>query len=127
MTPSRRSSRRRTSTVRTRAVSPSNESPVLERPVVNNVEAVPAAHLASPRQGRRWVRSTILGAVIPIALVVIWQTIATSGLVASYRLPTPLSVWAAGVDLFERGVLYQHVAISTQRVLLGLRLEPSSV
>jgi len=107
------------STVRIRAVSPSNEVTVLERPVVNNVEAVPAPNLVSPQRRRRWVRSTILGAVIPIAVVVIWQTIATSGLVASYRLPTPLSVWAAGVDLYERGVLYQHVAISTQRVLLG--------
>ena len=100
-------------------MSPNSESRVLERPVVNNVEAVPASNLASPRRRRRWVRSTILGAVIPIVLVVLWQTIATSGLVASYRLPTPLSVWAAGVDLYERGVLYQHVAISTQRVLLG--------
>ena len=100
-------------------MSPNSEPRVLERPVVNNVEAVPAPNLAGPRRRRGWVRSTILGAVIPIALVILWQTIATSGLVASYRLPTPLSVWAAGVDLYERGALYQHVAISTQRVLLG--------
>jgi len=100
-------------------VSPSNNSPVLERPVVTRDEAAPASAAALPQRRSRWLRTVILGGVLPLVLVVLWQTIATSGLVASYRLPTPLSVWAAGVDLYERGVLYQHVAISTQRVLLG--------
>lgn len=100
-------------------MSPSNNSPVLERPVVTRDEAAPASAAALPQRRSRWLRTVILGGVLPLVLVVLWQTIATSGLVASYRLPTPLSVWAAGVDLYERGVLYQHVAISTQRVLLG--------
>jgi sulfonate transport system permease protein len=91
----------------------------LERPVVTRDEAAPASAAALPQRRSRWLRTVILGGVLPLVLVVLWQTIATSGLVASYRLPTPLSVWAAGVDLYERGVLYQHVAISTQRVLLG--------
>ncbi|GAA1218192.1 hypothetical protein GCM10009655_17010 [Rhodoglobus aureus] len=96
---------------------------MLERPVVGNVEAAPAPiPTTTSRRPRRWVRATILGAVVPIVLVVLWQTIATSGLVPSYRLPTPFSVWAAGMDLAERGVLYQHVAISTQRVLLGFAI-----
>ncbi|MGV8857203.1 ABC transporter permease [Rhodoglobus sp.] len=110
------------SMLRIRAVSPSNDSSVLERPDVNHVEAVPAISAAAPQRRRRLVRSMILGAVVPVALIVLWQIIATSGVVASYRLPTPLSVWIAGVDLYERGVLYQHVAISTQRVILGFAM-----
>lgn len=110
------------SKLRIRAVSPSNDSSVLERPDVNHVEAVPAISAAAPQRRRRLVRSMILGAVVPVALIVLWQVIATSGVVASYRLPTPFSVWIAGVDLYERGVLYQHVAISTQRVILGFAM-----
>lgn len=95
-------------------------TPVLERPLVDDVAGASAPVTSSAaRPRRRWVRATILGAAIPIAVIVLWQVIATSGLIPSYRLPTPLSVWAAGVDLYERGVLYQHIAISTQRVLLG--------
>ncbi|WP_255560140.1 ABC transporter permease [Salinibacterium sp. M195] len=105
-----------------RAVSPSNVSSVLERPVATSDRVAPATVSDIPQRRRRWVRSAILGAVLPILLVALWQTIATAGVVASYRLPTPLSVWTAGVDLYERGVLYQHVAISTQRVLLGFAI-----
>lgn len=92
---------------------------LLERPVVADVVAGPPSVEPSTPRHHRGVRPDLLGAVLPLALIALWQLIATSGLVASYRLPTPLSVWAAGVDLYERGVLYQHVAISTQRVLLG--------
>jgi len=42
--------------------------------------------------------------------------------VPAYRLPSPTSVWLAGVDLYNRGLLYQHVAISTQRVLIGFTI-----
>lgn len=95
---------------------------VLERPDETIVAAAPASAPIARRSRRRWIRSVILGAVLPLTLIVLWQLIANSGLVASYRLPTPESVWTAGVDLYERGVLYLHVAISTQRVLVGFAI-----
>lgn len=61
----------------------------------------------------------LIGAIVPVALVVFWQLLSTSGVIPAYRLPTPISVWDAGVDLSSRGLLVQDVAISTQRVLLG--------
>ncbi len=78
--------------------------------------AVPARRQVLP--GPRWLR-LILGAVIPLAILGLWQLIVTLGLVPAYRLPSPASVVVAGVDLFNRGLLYQAVAISTQRVLIG--------
>ncbi len=67
---------------------------------------------------RRWL--TILGgAIVPLSVLAIWQLIASSGLVPEYRLPSPASVVLAGIDLAERGELGIHVAISTQRVMLG--------
>ncbi|ODU65550.1 MAG: nitrate ABC transporter permease [Micrococcales bacterium 70-64] len=64
----------------------------------------------------------MLGAVIPLAVLGVWQLIVVLGLVPAYRLPSPASVFLAGVDLYNRGLLYQHVAISTQRVLIGFTI-----
>jgi sulfonate transport system permease protein len=78
--------------------------------------------LAAPvRRSRKRPRgfALLIGAIVPVALVVFWQLLSTSGVIPAYRLPTPISVWEAGVDLSSRGLLVQDVAISTQRVLLG--------
>ncbi len=75
-----------------------------------------------PRKGgglsRGWAVA-LLGAVVPVVLLAAWQLASTTGLVASYQLPPPGAVWDAAVDLAGRGELWMHVAISTQRVLLG--------
>ncbi len=76
--------------------------------------ALPARATRRPRAS-----AVLLGAIVPIALLVVWQCVAASGAVPSYRLPTPLAVWQAAIDLAERGLLFPDIAISTQRVLLG--------
>lgn len=84
----------------------------------------PAARPAVPRRAAglpRWAR-TPLGLVVPLLVVGVWQWVTTSGRVPSYRLPGPLAVWEAGVDLARRGLLVEYVAISTQRVLLGFAI-----
>lgn len=62
------------------------------------------------------------GFLLPIVILVVWQFATTSGLVPAYRLPTPASVVTAGVELAERGQLWNHIAISVQRVLLGFAI-----
>lgn len=66
----------------------------------------------------RWARVG-LGAIIPLAALGLWQLIIVLDVVPAYRLPSPEGVFLAGVDLYNRGLLYQHVAISTQRVIIG--------
>jgi sulfonate transport system permease protein len=63
--------------------------------------------------------NALIGAIVPVLLLVVWQVVASSGVIPTYRLPTPLSVWQAAVDLSNRGLLWPDVEISTQRVLLG--------
>jgi sulfonate transport system permease protein len=63
-----------------------------------------------------------LGAVIPVALVALWQFIIVLDVIPAYRLPSPTAVFLAGVDLYNRGLLGIHIAISTQRVLLGFAI-----
>jgi sulfonate transport system permease protein len=69
-------------------------------------------------RGPLWVR-IVLGALLPLAVLGAWQLIIVLGVVPSYRLPSPETVFLAGVDLYNRGLLGLHVAISTQRVLIG--------
>ena len=80
----------------------------------------PTEHAASRRAagGRR--RRTVLASVVPLGLLAAWHVATTvTGALPSYRLPAPTAVAAAGADLVSSGVLWTHVAISTQRVVLG--------
>jgi sulfonate transport system permease protein len=81
-----------------------------------------AARGARPRihaPGARRVWTIAGGAILPVAILAVWWAIAATGAVPSYRFPSPPAVVLAGVDLAERGLLLQDVAISSQRVLLG--------
>ena len=77
-----------------------------------------AAPVRRTQKRPRWF-AFLVGAIVPVALIVFWQLLSTSGIIPAYRLPTPISVWEAGIDLSTRGLLVQDVVISTQRVLLG--------
>ncbi len=71
------------------------------------------------------VRRIALGGLVPVGLLGLWQVVTAAGIFRPHQLPAPVSVWAAGVDLWQRGLLTQHVAISTQRVLIGFALGAS--
>lgn len=83
--------------------------------------------LRSPRAATRrvWDRPVVRvlgGLLLPAVILLVWQYVTTSGLVEPYRLPTPASVYQAGVELAESGQLWTHIAISVQRVLLGFAI-----
>lgn len=67
----------------------------------------------------------LLGLLLPLALLGLWQYLSTSGTYSASQLPTPASVGAALVELIERGTFWEHVAISLQRVLLGFAIGAS--
>lgn len=70
---------------------------------------------------RRAVR-IVGGAVLPLLLLVAWQTVSTTGLVPTSMVPSPLMVVEAAIDLAQRGQLGLYIAISTQRVLIGFAI-----
>jgi sulfonate transport system permease protein len=70
---------------------------------------------------RRAVR-VVGGALVPLLLLGVWQWATATGVVPAYRLAGPGAVVRAAADLAERGELYQHVAISVQRVVLGFAI-----
>lgn len=74
---------------------------------------------------RAWDRPSVrivAGLLLPAIILISWQVVTTTGLVEPYRLPTPVSVFEAGVELAESGQLWTHIAISVQRVLLGFAI-----
>ena len=79
-----------------------------------------AAH-ARPLTSKRWF-VVAGGALVPVVLLLAWQLVTTTGLVSLAVFPSPAMVWAAGIDLAQRGDLGQDVAISTQRVLIGFAI-----
>ncbi|PJJ65428.1 ABC transporter permease [Compostimonas suwonensis] len=59
------------------------------------------------------------GAIIPVLVLSIWQFVTTTGIASTSQIPSPAMVWEAAVDLAQRGLLWQYIAISTQRVIIG--------
>ncbi len=85
------------------------------------VSSYGASVVERPRPRRRlrpWQR-VALGGAIPLALLALWWAASALGWVPAFKLPSPQGVIFAAVDLWERGLLQIHVAISTQRVFLG--------
>lgn len=64
----------------------------------------------------------MLGAILPLALLALWQYLSSAGVFSAVQLPAPSKVLAAGTDLWTRGDLGLHIAISTQRVLIGFTI-----
>lgn len=83
----------------------------------------PAA--GSARRQVSWAGAILLGSIVPIALLMLWQWASTNGSFSASQLPTPSAVVAALGELLERGTFWTHVAISVQRVLLGFLIGAS--
>ena len=64
-------------------------------------------------------RNPALGVLLPLLLLAGWQVLATAGGYSRAQLPPPYDVALALRELITRGELWQHLAISTQRVLIG--------
>jgi sulfonate transport system permease protein len=92
-------------------------------PACSRTEEQPAARSlprASGRAGR-----FLAGLVVPLVLLVVWQVVAQAGVFRPDQLPPPGRVWDAGRDLAGSGALWDHISISTQRVLFGFAIGAS--
>ena len=63
-----------------------------------------------------------LGLLVPALLLAAWQLTTAAGVFSPVQLPSPGAVFNAAADLVERGQLGTHIAISTQRVLIGFAI-----
>jgi sulfonate transport system permease protein len=92
-------------------------------------EAVAESATASGRARGRLHDSRVawilLGLALPVLLLVIWFLVTNLGLVRAYQFPSPQAVVAAAIDLINRELLGQYIAISVQRVLIGFTVGAS--
>lgn len=82
--------------------------------------------LREPRRGFvpvAWVRAVFIRygllLVVPLVLIVVWHIGSTYGWLNAYLLPPPKEVWIAAVDLWGKGLLWEHLSVSLARVLTG--------
>ncbi|MEV4351817.1 ABC transporter permease [Actinoplanes sp. NPDC049596] len=80
--------------------------------------AVPKVAARKPPAAGK-TRRVALGAVVPLLLLAGWQWAAASGVYSAAQLPPPAEVVSALRELVGRGELWHHIAISTQRVVIG--------
>jgi sulfonate transport system permease protein len=57
--------------------------------------------------------------VSPIAIVVVWQLLSSSGLLDERTLASPAQIASSGVEYIRNGVLPEAVLVSLRRVFLG--------
>lgn len=97
-----------------------------ESVVPGGIQGPPARRGArsTPRRRLSWW-AWPLGAVIPVVLLTLWWLASHLGWVPPHKLPTPESLTVAVVDLWNRGLLGLHIAISVQRVLIGFAIGAS--
>ena len=82
------------------------------------VIATPVAKEKRERKTPAWLK----GIALPLVIVVIWQAISTTGLVASNVLPGPIQIVQTFIDLVVGGELFGHLQISILRAIAGFLL-----
>lgn len=60
-----------------------------------------------------------IGLLVPLALFIAWWAVTAAEVFSAVQLPSPASVYDAGLNLAQRGDLWLHIGISVQRVLWG--------
>ncbi len=70
----------------------------------------------------RWRRPSprgLVGLVVPLVLLVLWQWLVDREVYTRGQLPAPLDVWSAAEQLNQRGELWENVRVSLVRVAWG--------
>lgn len=88
-----------------------NES--LNLPVVT--KKVKGNKLFSYKKHERW----ILGSILPIILIIVWDLAGRAGLVEAYLLPTPTRIIQEIFNMAIEGTLFGHIGITLGRVAVG--------
>lgn len=85
----------------------------------SDIGSVPVSPKGSAWQRYRW---TVVRALSPVVLLVLWQIASAAGVLSERVLPAPSLIFDAGLELLRNGELANALAISGTRVVQGLVL-----
>ncbi len=71
---------------------------------------------------RKRISSQLLPWLLPALLIVIWQIASQTGLLSTRILPSPENIVITFYSLAASGELWQHLAISGWRALIGFSI-----
>lgn len=90
---------------------------------VGRLVAAPADESIGEKKTRvekkRGIQPILLGSILPIVLIAVWEVMSRAGVFPAYQLPAPSAILAAINGMFQDGSLFTHVGITTYRVLMG--------
>lgn len=61
----------------------------------------------------------LVSLIIPLILIILWQTAANGGVINVQLFPSPAKIWQAFLKSIETGKLQENIFISMERVLIG--------
>lgn len=74
--------------------------------------------LLTYKNNERW----ILGSILPILLLLVWEVAGRVGLIESYLLPTPTRIVKEISDMATAGTLFGHLGSTISRVVIGFSI-----
>ncbi len=86
------------------------------------LDAGASAHPSTLARFYREHERSIIGGGTLLAVLLIWEGVARSGLVDPLFLSSPIQIVKAGIDLFEGGEIWTHIQVSGSEFLLGYAL-----
>ncbi len=66
--------------------------------------------------------AVLIGWVLPVLIVVLWETLSRAGVITDNVLPAPTAVFAAFLRFLQTGELQQNIGISAWRALTGFAI-----
>ncbi len=90
----------------------------------SNTVALRAAGEATADASIRWqsLARKGQGLIVPVILLVIWESVVRLGWVSAHLLPPPSELSRTLVELASSGALLQHIGVSSARVLAGFAI-----
>lgn len=88
-----------------------------ESAAVHRPAPAPASRPVVRRRGRRATRLVRLAS--PLVLLLGWQVASGTGLVSAQKLPAPVTVWRAAIEVAGNGQLGDGLVVSLRRMVIG--------
>ncbi|WP_377887860.1 ABC transporter permease [Alkalihalobacillus sp. R86527] len=86
-------------------------------------EAIPLKGIVGKTSPRQFsLHPILIGSILPLLLLVVWESLSRFGVLPSYLLPAPTVIFSTIVDLGADGSLFGHIGITLYRIFLGFLL-----